>query len=113
MPMPTLDPSHRTLAGVPPLDGYRPRQRVWVYSSGSWQPGVVLHASQHAVTVRYRPAEGRGTWVDTVTCHKLATRDDSDPYIDLASVNGPLTSPAPDTGIHESWVVPLAPRGIL
>jgi hypothetical protein len=42
----------------------------------------VLHSSPKAVTVRYRPAEGRGTAVDTVTGFSLVARDDSDPLLD-------------------------------
>src|SRR5262249_10156549 len=48
------------------FDGYQPGQRVWIRRSGSWQPGIVLYATTKAVTIRYRPAVGRGTCVDTV-----------------------------------------------
>jgi hypothetical protein len=37
-----------------------------------------------AVTVRYRPAEGRGTGVDTVTGLSLTVRDDEDTLLDQA-----------------------------
>ena len=82
MSAPTLDPNHHTLDVMTPPDGYRPGERVWVHRSGSWRPGIVLHSSPKAVTVRYRPAEGRGTGVDTVTGHSLALRHDDDPFLD-------------------------------
>jgi hypothetical protein len=69
---------------------------VWVHELGCWRPAVVLHASARAVTVRYRPAEGRGTGVDTVTCHNLAARDDDDPYLDPTTGDGPTTGAPPD-----------------
>jgi hypothetical protein len=92
---PNLDPNHHTLAGTPPPGGYRAGKRVWVHRSGSWRPGIVLHSSHKAVTVRYRPAEGRGTGVDTVTVHSLAIRDDDDPFLDQATVDGPASPPFP------------------
>jgi hypothetical protein len=79
---PPIDPNHHTLSLTPPPDGYRSGARVWVHRSGSWRPGIVLHSSPQAVTVRYRPAEGRGTGVDTVTVHSIAARNDDDPFLD-------------------------------
>jgi hypothetical protein len=87
---PTLDPSHHTLSVAPPPDEFHPGERVWVHRSGSWRPGVVLHSSPKAVTVRYRPAEGRGTGVDTVTGPCIAMRDDDDPFLDRDDPGDPV-----------------------
>ena len=85
MSAPTLGPTY-TLSGAAPADGYNPGARVWVHRAGSWRPGIVLHSSSKAVTVRYRPAEGRGTGVDTVTGDSLAMRIDDDPFLDQPTV---------------------------
>ena len=80
---PTADPN--ALDGVAEAlvaDDYEPGQRIWVHRAGSWRPGVVLHRSPRAVTIRYRPADGPGTGVDTVTARSLTLRDDDDPGID-------------------------------
>ena len=45
---------------------------------------VVLHGSSRAVMVRYRPGEGSGTGVDTVTRLCLADRNEPDPVLDAA-----------------------------
>lgn len=82
MSAPTVDPLHQALSVTPPPDGYRPGDRVWVRQSGEWRPGTVVYSSATAVTVRYRPAESRGTGVDTVTVHSIAPRDDDDPFLD-------------------------------
>jgi hypothetical protein len=42
----------------------------------------VLSASSQAVMVRYTPAAGRGTGVDTAVAADLASRDDFAPAID-------------------------------
>jgi hypothetical protein len=78
----TLEPDHSTLAITAPPHGFCPGDRVWVHRANSWRPGIVLHSSAEAATVRYRPAEGRGTGVDTVTANSLAPRDDDDPFLD-------------------------------
>lgn len=84
MAAPLLDPNLRTEAAPVPSDGFHPGAWVWVHTLGSWRPGIVLHSSPHAATVRYRPAQGRGTSVDTVTTHSLAARKDEDPFLDNA-----------------------------
>jgi hypothetical protein len=84
MAAPLLDPNLRTEPETVPGAGFQPGTWVWVHTSGSWRPGIVLHSSPHAATVRYRPAEGRGTSVDTVTTHSLAARKDEDPFLDGA-----------------------------
>jgi hypothetical protein len=66
----------------PAAADYHAGQPVWVHRAGVWRPGVVLHSSATAVMVRYRPADGPGTGVDTVTCHSLAARTDRDPVLD-------------------------------
>ncbi|MDG4820348.1 hypothetical protein O7635_00595 [Asanoa sp. WMMD1127] len=88
MAAPLLDPYLRTEAATVPSEGFQPGAWVWVHTLGSWRPGIVLHSSPHAATVRYRPAQGRGTSVDTVTSHALAPRKDEDPFLDHA----PLTA---------------------
>lgn len=77
-------PSRSALAVTLPADEFGPGDRVWVHRSGSWRPGIVMYSSTTAATVRYRPAEGRGTGVDTVTAVSLAVRDEDDPYLDRA-----------------------------
>jgi hypothetical protein len=84
MAAPLLDPHLRTEPAASPSAGYQPGSWVWVHTLGSWRPGIVLHSSPHAATVRYRPAQGRGTSVDTVTSHSLAARKDEDPLLDTA-----------------------------
>jgi hypothetical protein len=82
MPAPLADPEPYDSAGSPGPADYRPGQRIWVHRAGSWRPGIVLYGSPQAVTVRYRPADGAGTGVDTVTSRSLAVRDDNDPCLD-------------------------------
>jgi hypothetical protein len=82
MPAPTLEPQLYPAADSPAPGEYEPGQRVWVHRDGSWRPGVVLHCSDRAVTVRYRPAAGPGTGVDTVTGPCLAARAEDDPALD-------------------------------
>lgn len=84
MPVPTLGPQPHAFVGA--AEDYEPGQRVWVHRAGSWRPGVVLQRSSMAVTVRYRPADGPGTGVDTVSGHLLAARADRDPCLDDADV---------------------------
>jgi hypothetical protein len=84
MAAPMLDPQLHASAGVPGSADYQPGQRVWVHRDGSWRPGVVLQCSPRAVAVRYRPADGSGTGVDTVTRLSLAARADRDPCLDEA-----------------------------
>ena len=81
MPAPSTRPDGRGNARTAAADSYRAGQTVWVFR-GSWRPGVVLSASSRAVMVRYSPAAGRGTGVDTVFAADLASRDDVDPAID-------------------------------
>jgi hypothetical protein len=87
MGAPDIDPNRRFLSGSV-LDAYQPGQRVWVHRSGSWRPGIILHCTSQAATVRYRPAEGIGTGVDTVTGYSLADRADDDPYLDRLQLVG-------------------------
>jgi len=84
MSAPTIDPATRPLDDIVRPDQYPRGARVWVFSAGSWRPGVVLSASAKAASVRYRPTEGRGTAVDTVLPHKLVPRDEDDPYVDTS-----------------------------
>lgn len=81
MPAPSNSPDKRGNAQAVTADSYRAGQAVWVFR-GSWRPGVVLSASSRAVMVRYIPAAGRGTGVDTAFAADLASRDDVDPAID-------------------------------
>jgi hypothetical protein len=81
MPAPSTSPDKRGSAQTVTADSYHAGQAVWVYR-GSWRPGVVLSASSQAVMVRYTPAAGRGTGVDTAVAADLASRDDFDPAID-------------------------------
>jgi hypothetical protein len=86
---PTADPNARdVIADALVADDYEPGQRIWVYRAGTWRPGVVLHRSARAVTVRYRPADGPGTGVDTVTARSLKLRVDDDPGIDDPILSG-------------------------
>jgi hypothetical protein len=78
----TVDPAPRPSGDVNRPTQYPPGARVWVLCAGSWRPGVVLGSSDKAASVRYRPTEGRGTAVDTVMAHKIAPRDDDDPFVD-------------------------------
>jgi hypothetical protein len=89
MSAPTIDPQHLALSAGAPPDGYRPGERVWVHRAGSWRPGIVLSSSPKAVTVRYRPAESRGTGVDTVTGASIASRDEDDGFLDRLAADGP------------------------
>ncbi len=82
MPVPTVAPALHPMAGSPRSEEYRPGQPVWVHRAGSWRPGIVLYGSPRAVMVRYRPADGPGTGVDTVTGCSLASRSDFDPWLD-------------------------------
>jgi hypothetical protein len=82
MSAPTAPPGLRPGVEATRPDQYPRGTRVWVYCSGSWRPGIVLGSSDKAASVRYRPTEGRGTAVDTVMAHKIAPRDDDDPYVD-------------------------------
>lgn len=96
MPVPTLDPNHSTLAITAPPDGLCPGDRVWVHRAESWRPGIVLHSSATAATVRYRLAEARGTGVDTVAATSLAPRNDDDPFLDQT------TEAVPATGVNRT-----------
>jgi hypothetical protein len=91
VPRPTVDPPERP-ADVT-TDSYQPGQPVWVHRSDAWRPGVVLHATARAVTVRYRPASGRGTGVDTVTGELLAVREDPDADLDRIASGYGLATP--------------------
>jgi hypothetical protein len=82
MPVPTIEPQLHPAGRDLDTEDFQPGQPVWVHRAGAWRPGVVLHRSSQAVTVRYRPADGPGTGVDTVTARSVAVRDDSDPFLD-------------------------------
>jgi hypothetical protein len=82
MPAPNLGPDQRNPADVAPTDSYQPADPVWVHRGGSWHAGVVESASPRAATVTYRPTNGPGTAVDTLTALYLATRTDTDPQLD-------------------------------
>jgi diguanylate cyclase (GGDEF)-like protein len=82
MPAPHLGPDQRNPADVAPTDSYQPADHVWVHRGGSWRAGVVEAASPRAVTVTYRPTNGPGTAVDTLTAPYLAARTDTDPHLD-------------------------------
>jgi hypothetical protein len=86
---PTADPNAiGVVSDALVAEDYEPGQRIWVYRAGTWRPGVVLHRSARAVTVRYRPADGPGTGVDTVTARSLSFRNDDDPGIDDPILSG-------------------------
>jgi len=85
MAVPTMEPQLYALPDAPAAADYHEGQPVWVYRVGAWRPGVVLHSSVKAVLVRYRPADGPGTGVDTVTSESLAARTDPDPVLDRAA----------------------------
>jgi hypothetical protein len=84
MPVPTVDPADLEPADIAPADSYQPGDRVWVYRSGCWRAGVIVAASARAATVTYRPANLRGTAVDTLTAEHLIARVDLDPLLDAA-----------------------------
>ena len=80
MPAPTIEPQ---LYEVDGRHAYQAGHRIWVFRAGAWRPGVVLHCTTQAVTVRYRPNDGSGTGVDTVTARLLALRDERDSCLDV------------------------------
>ncbi len=82
VPAPPTPPDQRARTEITAPDTYRAGQPVWVFRR-SWCPGVVMNASAQAVMVRYLPATGRGTGVDTVFADDLAVRYEPDPAIDL------------------------------
>lgn len=82
MPTPTMHPHRRDPAAVAPANSYRHADPVWVYQADSWRAGRVEASSPHAVTVTYRPANSRGTGVDTLTAAYLLPREDTDPMLD-------------------------------
>jgi hypothetical protein len=82
MSAPAVDPAARPADDIVRPDQYPRGARVWVFSAGSWRPGVVLSSSTKAASVRYRPTDSRGTAVDTVLPDKLAPRHEVDPYVD-------------------------------
>lgn len=82
MPAPTVDPKDLDPAHIAPADTYRPEDPVWVFRSGSWHAGRIVTASHRAATVTYRPANTRGTVVDTLTAAYLVPRADIDPLLD-------------------------------
>ena len=90
MPAPTTQPDVFDLDDALRSEDYPPGQRVWVHRDGAWRPGVVLHRSAQAVMVRYRPADGPGTGVDTVTARSLAIRDEVEPFLDVDLPRRPL-----------------------
>jgi hypothetical protein len=83
MPAPTIEPQLFELDGE---HDYQPGQRIWVYRAEAWRPGVVLHCTTRAITIRYRPNAGSGTGVDTVTGRLLAVREEDDPCLDAGTI---------------------------
>lgn len=79
---PTLEPAQRDPAEIAPTDRYRPDDPVWVFRGGHWCAGVIQAASTGAATVRYRPANLRGTCVDTITAIDVQPRSEDDPLLD-------------------------------
>jgi len=71
---PACEPSERDPSGVAPPDTYRVGDPVWVHRHGAWRPGVIEGASERAILTRYRPNEGPGTGVDTVSPLHVASR---------------------------------------
>jgi hypothetical protein len=71
VPAPDTDPDRRDPRAVADVAAYVPHAPVWVwaYRCGSWRPGIILQASARAAMVRYRPAQGRGTTVDTAAAY--------------------------------------------
>ncbi len=84
MAAPTWEPPLSVRSGSSGGVDYQSGQPVWIYRTGSWHPGVVLSSSPKAVLVRYRPSDGPGTAVDTVTSESLEARPDRDPVFDAA-----------------------------
>ncbi|WP_433528314.1 hypothetical protein ACQPYA_18365 [Micromonospora sp. CA-263727] len=78
-------PHHGTPTVTTPSGEFCPGDRVWVHRGTSLRPGIILQSSAEASTVRYRPAEARGTGVDTVVAKNLTPRDDDDPLLDRAT----------------------------
>jgi hypothetical protein len=86
MPAPNLEPDERNPADVAPTESYQPTDRVWVHRGGAWRAGIVEAASPRAATVTYRPTDGPGTAVDTLTATYLASRTVIDQQLDGASM---------------------------
>ena len=70
---PSCPPYERDPAAVASAGTYRSGDPVWVYRDGSWRTGVVECASDRAVMVTYRCAQGAGTAVDTMTALYVAS----------------------------------------
>jgi hypothetical protein len=88
MPAPTIGPGERDPASVAPTGSYRRADPVWAYCSNTWCAAVVEYVSARAATVTYRPANSRGTGVDTLTAAYLMSRDDLDPVLDRRPLPG-------------------------
>lgn len=88
MPAPTIGPGERDRASVAPTDSYRRADPVWAYCGNTWCAAVVEYVSNRAATVTYRPANSRGTGVDTLTARYLVSREDLDPALDRRPVPG-------------------------
>lgn len=93
MPAPRMDPRNRLPAEITPAAGYAKDIKIWVHRGGTWRPGRVIEASALAVMVRYRPTDGRGTAVDTVTADHVAYRADTIPIDDLLPQRAAVVSP--------------------
>jgi diguanylate cyclase (GGDEF)-like protein len=70
------------LTASAPAVPYRPGDPVWVHRAGTRRAGVVEGASEWAALVRYRPSDGTGTMVDTMSADCLAIRAEADPHLD-------------------------------
>jgi hypothetical protein len=81
MSAPRTSPEQRRVAEISAPETYRPGQPVWVFR-GSWCPGIVVGGSSRALTIRYTPAGGHGTGVDTAFPADVATRDEPHPATD-------------------------------
>ncbi|MDI1464742.1 hypothetical protein QEZ54_27605 [Catellatospora sp. KI3] len=82
MPRPKVHPDRRELAEVESTESYAPRDRVWVFREGEWDPAVIYEASGFAATVICRAASARGNEIEIRTARFLARRDSIVPAID-------------------------------
>ena len=76
------DAPERDPADVAAPDSYQSGQPVWIYRTGAWRPGLVMHAGPRAVLVRYRPTASAGTGVDTALGVDLVARDGVDELLE-------------------------------
>ncbi|GAA1809838.1 hypothetical protein HC028_18725 [Planosporangium flavigriseum] len=87
----TSNPIQRNPGEVATAGTYRRSDPIWVYRSGTWQPGVVEAASSTAVMATYRCGQGRGTAVDTMSVDYVRRRAEIDPQLDRTP-SGPATA---------------------